>query len=60
MFLGLEWYGWLVVVAALIITIPLKIKFMKWWETRQSGFFALLICQNRLGPENRRFHPRSQ
>ena len=25
-----------------------------------SGFFALLICQNRLGPENRRFHPRSQ
>lgn len=36
MFLGLEWYGWLVVVAALIITIPLKIKFMKWWETRQS------------------------
>lgn len=36
MFLGLEWYWWLVVVAALIITIPLKIKFMKWWETRQS------------------------
>ena len=36
MFLGLEWYWWLVVVAALILTIPLKIKFMKWWETRQS------------------------
>lgn len=36
MFLGLEWYWWLVVVAALIITIPLKIKFMKRWATRQS------------------------
>ena len=36
MFLGLEWYWWLVVVAVLIITIPLKIKFMKWWATRQS------------------------
>ena len=36
MFLGLEWYGWLVVVAALIITIPLKIKFMKWWATLKS------------------------
>ena len=35
MFLGLEWYGWLVVVAALIITIPLKIKFMKWWNKRR-------------------------
>ncbi|MDE5907316.1 MAG: hypothetical protein K2H52_00990 [Lachnospiraceae bacterium] len=32
MFLGLEWYWWIVFLAVLIISIPLKIKFMKWWE----------------------------
>ncbi len=34
MFLGLEWYWWLV-IAALVIVIPIKIKFMQWWGKRQ-------------------------
>ncbi len=32
MFLGLEWHWWAVIVAALIISVPLKVKFMKWWS----------------------------
>ena len=35
MFLGLEWYWWLVLLAALLISIPFKVKFMKWWNKRQ-------------------------
>ena len=35
MFLGLQWYWWLVIVAVLIISIPFKVKFMKWWSRRQ-------------------------
>ena len=34
MFLGLEWYWWLVILAVLIISIPFKVKFMKWWSRR--------------------------
>jgi len=34
MFLGLAWYWWLVIVAALLISIPFKVKFMKWWNER--------------------------
>ena len=37
MFLGLAWYWWLVIAAGLIISIPFKIKFMKWWSKRQQG-----------------------
>ena len=33
--LGLQWYWWLVIVAVLVISIPFKIKFMKWWSKRQ-------------------------
>lgn len=36
MFLGLEWYWWLVILAVLAISIPFKVKFMKWWNERQS------------------------
>ena len=36
MFLGLQWYWRLVTVAVLIISIPFKVKFMKWWSKRQS------------------------
>ena len=36
MFLGLEWYWWLV-TAALILSIPFKVKFIKWWSTREQG-----------------------
>lgn len=35
MFLGLEWYWWLIILVALIISIPFKVKFMKWWSRRQ-------------------------
>ena len=37
MFLGLAWYWWLVIVVVLIVSIPFKIKFMKWWSKRQQG-----------------------
>ena len=35
MFLGLEWYWWLIIVAVVVISIPFKVKFMKWWSKRQ-------------------------
>lgn len=35
MFLGLEWYWWLIILAALVICIPFKVRFMKWWDERQ-------------------------
>ena len=35
MFFGLEWYWWLIILAALIISIPCKVKFMKWWSKRR-------------------------
>ena len=35
MFLGLQWYWWLVIATALIVSIPFKVKFMKWWSKRQ-------------------------
>lgn len=34
-FLGLEWYWWLVITAVLAVSIPFKIKFMKWWSLRE-------------------------
>lgn len=30
--LGLEWYWWLVIAVILVVSIPFKIKFMKWWS----------------------------
>ncbi|MCI8599962.1 MAG: hypothetical protein HFJ10_16220 [Lachnospiraceae bacterium] len=35
MFLGIEWYWWLAIGAVVIVSIPFKIKFMKWWNHRQ-------------------------
>lgn len=35
MFLGLEWYGWIVILGLLAIAVPLKIRFMKWWNGRR-------------------------
>ena len=37
MLLGLEWYWWIVIVAVLVVSIPFKVKFMKWWSKRQQG-----------------------
>lgn len=34
MILGLEWYWWLVILAVLVISVPFKVKFMKWWGKR--------------------------
>lgn len=36
MFLGLEWYWWLVIVIVLVISLPLKVRFMKWWGMKQN------------------------
>jgi len=33
--LGLEWYWWLLIAVILVISVPFKIKFMKWWSKRQ-------------------------
>jgi hypothetical protein len=35
MFLGLDWYWWIVIIVALIIVIPLKVKFVNWWNRCQ-------------------------
>ena len=35
MFLGLEWYWWLIIIVVVAISIPFKVKFMKWWSKRQ-------------------------
>lgn len=35
MFSGLSWYWWLVIVAALIGSVPFKLRFMKWWNRRR-------------------------
>ncbi len=35
MILGLERYWWLIILAALAVCIPLKVKFMKWWGKRR-------------------------
>ncbi len=35
MFLGLQWYWWLVIAAAVILAMPFKLRFMKWWSKRQ-------------------------
>lgn len=35
MFLGMEWYWWLLIVIVIALSIPFKIKFMKWWNKHQ-------------------------
>ena len=37
MFLGLEWYWWIAILALLAVFIPFKVKFVKWWKRRQQG-----------------------
>lgn len=34
MFFGLEWYWWLVIAGVLAVSLPLKVKFMRWWGRR--------------------------
>ena len=35
MFLGLEWYGWLVILVLLAVSVPFKLRFMKWWNDKR-------------------------
>lgn len=35
MLLGMEWYWWLAICAVVLLSIPLKMKFMRWWARRQ-------------------------
>ena len=35
MFLGLQWYWWLLIAVGVIIVIPIKIKFLTWWNEFQ-------------------------
>ncbi len=37
MFLGLQWYWWLLIAALVILSIPVKVKFLTWWSKRQQG-----------------------
>ena len=32
MFLGTPWYLWIIIAVVLVISVPFKIKFMKWWN----------------------------
>lgn len=35
MFFGLEWYWWIMILAVLVISVPFKVKFMKWGSKRE-------------------------
>ena len=35
MLFDFEWYWWLIIAAVLIVSVPVKINFMKWWNRRQ-------------------------
>lgn len=35
MFFGLEWYWWMLLLALLVISVPLKIGFLTWWNKRR-------------------------
>lgn len=35
MFTGMEWYWWIVILVIIGISVPLKVKFMKWWSSRR-------------------------
>ena len=37
MFFGLQWYWWLMIGLVLVVSIPFKVKFMKWWSKRQQN-----------------------
>ena len=32
MFLGLEWYWWIMILVLFVISILFKLKFMSWWS----------------------------
>lgn len=32
MFLGIQWYWWVVTIVIIAIIIPLKVRFISWWS----------------------------
>lgn len=50
MLLGLEWYLWLIIILAILLCIPLKIKIIKWWNTKQLNRTS--GTKNKWGDEN--------
>ena len=36
-FLGLAWYWWFLIVVLVLVSIPLKVKFLKWWSRRSQA-----------------------
>ncbi len=37
MFLGVEWYWWLAIAAALAVSVPFKMKWIKGWSKRRQA-----------------------
>ncbi len=35
MFLGLQWYWWLLIAVGVVVSIPVKIRFLMWWSERR-------------------------
>ena len=33
----MNWYTWLTIILIILLSIPLKIKFIKWWDRRQKN-----------------------
>lgn len=31
----MKWYTWFTIILVVLVSIPLKIKFIKWWDRRQ-------------------------
>ncbi len=36
MLLGLKWYWWLILTVIFILSLPLKVIFVKWWSRHRS------------------------
>ncbi len=36
MLLGLKWYWWLILTMIFILSLPLKVIFVKWWSRHRS------------------------
>ena len=33
----MKWYTWFTIILIILLSIPLKIKFIKWWDRRQKN-----------------------
>ncbi|MCP3316277.1 hypothetical protein NAU98_09450 [Clostridioides difficile] len=39
----MKWYTWLTIILIILLSIPLKIKFIKWWDRRQKMIKEVMI-----------------